>query len=56
MGLVEKTFSQGEVIIKEGDIGKSFFQIVKGKAGVYADYGKADPFRIAVLEAGEFFG
>ncbi len=56
MGLVEKTFSQGEVIIKEGDIGKSFFQIVKGKAGVYADYGKSDPFRIAVLEAGEFFG
>lgn len=56
MSFVEKTFSQGEVIIKEGDIGKSFFQIIKGKAGVYADYGKNDPFRIAVLEKGEFFG
>ena len=45
MSFVEKTFSQGEIIIKEGDIGKSFFQIIKGKAGVYADYGKDDPFR-----------
>ena len=56
MGLAEKTFSQGEVIIKEGDIGNSFFRILEGKAGVYADYGKDDPFRIAVLETGEYFG
>ncbi len=56
MGLTEKTYSQGEVIIKEGDIGKSFFRILDGKAGVYADYGKSDPFRIAVLEKGEYFG
>ena len=56
MGLVEKTFRQGEVIIKEGDIGKSFFRIIDGKAGVYAEYGKSDPMRLAVLEAGEYFG
>ena len=56
MSFVEKTFRQGEVIIKEGDIGKSFFQILEGKAGVYANYGKNDPMRIAVLEEGEYFG
>ena len=53
MSLVEKTFNQGEVIIKEGDIGKTFFRLLEGKAGVYADYGKNDPMRLAVLETGE---
>lgn len=56
MSLVEKTFNQGEVIIKEGDIGKTFFRLLEGKAGVYADYGKNDPMRLAVLETGEYFG
>lgn len=56
MSLAEKTFRQGEIIIKEGDIGNSFFQILNGKAGVYANYGKGDPLRIAVLEKGEYFG
>ncbi|MBR3056733.1 MAG: cyclic nucleotide-binding domain-containing protein [Clostridiales bacterium] len=56
MGLVEKIFKNGEVIIKEGDIGKSFFMLTEGKAGVYANYGKNDLFRIAVIEPGEYFG
>lgn len=56
MSLAEKTFRQGEVIVKEGDIGNSFFQILNGKVGVYANYGKGDPLRIAVLEKGEYFG
>lgn len=56
MGIAEKTFKKGEIIIKEGDIGKSFFQLVEGRAGVYADYDKKEPFRLAILEAGEFFG
>lgn len=56
MSLIEKTFNQGEVIIKEGDIGKTFFRLLEGKAGVYADYGKNDPMRLAVLETGEYFG
>ncbi len=56
MGLVERSFRNGEVIIKEGDIGKSFFRLLEGKAGVYADYGKSEPFKIGVLEAGEYFG
>lgn len=56
MSLAEKSFGNGEVIIKEGDTGRSFFRILEGKASVYADYGKKDPFRLAVLEAGEYFG
>lgn len=56
MSIVEKTFKNGEVIIKEGDIGKSFFQLVDGNAYVYAGYGKNDQVQLSVLNAGEFFG
>ncbi|MBP5491433.1 MAG: cyclic nucleotide-binding domain-containing protein [Clostridiales bacterium] len=56
MSLTEKTFKNGEEIIKAGDIGRSFFLLTEGKAGVYADYEKNNPFRIAVLEPGEYFG
>lgn len=56
MGAAERSYNKGEIIIREGDIGKSFFRILEGKAGVYADYDKKEPFRLAILEAGEFFG
>ena len=56
MSLSQKAFKTGEEIIKEGDIGKSFYLLTEGKAGVYANYEKNNPFRIAVLEPGEYFG
>ncbi len=56
MGLVEKTFKNGEVIVKEGDTGKSFFQLVEGSAYVYAGTGKDDQIKLGVMEAGEYFG
>ena len=56
MGLVEKTFKNGEVIVKEGDTGKSFFQLVDGSAYVYAGSGKDDQIKLGVMEAGEYFG
>ncbi|MBR2524676.1 MAG: cyclic nucleotide-binding domain-containing protein [Clostridiales bacterium] len=56
MGLVEKTFKNSEIIIKEGDTGKSFFQLLEGKADVYAGFGKDDQIKLSVLEAGEYFG
>ena len=31
MGLAEKTFKKGEIIIKEGDVGKTLFFINEGK-------------------------
>lgn len=56
MGSIEKSFRKGEIIMKEGDVGKSFFKLLEGKAGVYADYAKKNPFRLGFLNAGEFFG
>ena len=56
MGMTEKDYRSGEVIVKEGDTGKSFFMLLEGQASVYADYDKKEPLRLAVLEAGEFFG
>jgi len=56
MGMTEKEYRSGEVIVKEGETGKSFFMLLEGQASVYADYDKKDPLRLAVLEPGEFFG
>ena len=56
MSLTQKVFKNGEEIIREGDIGKSFFLLTEGKAGVYSNYEKNNPFRIAVIEPGEYFG
>ena len=56
MGIAVKTFNNGEVIINEGDSGKSIFRLVEGNADVIADYGTKEPFRLAVLKAGDYFG
>lgn len=56
MGLNVRSFNNGEVIINEGDTGRSVFRIVEGSADVIADYGKKEPFRLAVLKAGDYFG
>lgn len=56
MSNIEKTFANGEVIIKEGDIGNSFFQILDGNAGVYKNYGLEDQVKLTVLAPGQYFG
>ena len=56
MGLIERTYKNGEIIIKEGDNGTSFFRLLEGSAFVYAGFGKNDQVKLAVLEEGEFFG
>ena len=56
MSTISKTYSNGEVIIKEGDIGNSFFQIMEGNAGVYVNYGKEDQVKLTVLNKGQYFG
>lgn len=56
MALAEKKFRNGEVIVKEGDVGTSFFKIVDGSALVYAGFETDDPLKIAVIEKGEYFG
>lgn len=56
MGIAEKTFKSGEIIINAGETGRSFFRLVEGSAVVCADYGKKDQLEIAVIKAGEYFG
>ena len=56
MGLTEKKFKNGEVIVKEGDVGTSFFKIVSGSAVVYAGFESTDPLKIATINKGEYFG
>lgn len=56
MSTMEKTFGDGEIIIKEGDMGNSFFQLLEGTVGVYANYGSDDEVKYGVIEAGQYFG
>lgn len=56
MGIIEKTFRNGEIIINEGDIGRSFFQLLEGSALVYAGFGKNDQIKLATIKEGEYFG
>lgn len=53
---MERTISSGEIIIKEGDEGNTFFQLLEGKVGVYNNYGQEDQVQIAILEPGTYFG
>ena len=56
MSMIQKSFKKGEVIVKEGDTGKSFFFILEGSASVYGGFGKSNQLKIGDIEAGEFFG
>lgn len=56
MSTIEKTFSNGDIIIQEGDKGNTFFQILEGKVGVYKDYDKENETKLAILEQGQYFG
>lgn len=56
MSTIEKTFANGEIIIKEGDIGNSFFQLLEGNAEVYLNYGLDDQIKLTDLVPGKYFG
>jgi len=56
MSTFERTFNGGEVIIREGDTGNTFFQLLEGRVGVYKNYDKADEVQVAVIEPGQYFG
>lgn len=56
MSTNEKTFGAGEVIIKEGDSGNTFFQLLEGNVGVYQNYGQKDEVVVATLGPGQYFG
>lgn len=56
MSTIEKTFTDGQVIIKEGDAGNTFFQLLEGNVSVYKSYGQSDEVVVATLGAGQYFG
>ena len=56
MSTIEKTFANGEIIIKQGDLGHSFFQLLEGSAQVYLNYGEADQVKLTELVPGKYFG
>ena len=53
---IERKFSKGEVIFKQGDEGNSFFKIIEGSVEVLANYGEERERELTVLEAGAIFG
>ncbi len=52
----ELIFRKGEVIFRQGDIGKTFYQVTKGTAGVYLQYGEADQQKLTNVEKDQYFG
>ena len=56
MSMIEKTFNNGDIIIKEGETGNTFYYLLEGKVAVYKNYGESDEVQIRILEAGQYFG
>ncbi len=56
MNSVEKVFTAGEVIFREGDEGNCFYRILEGNVGVYVNYGTDDQLKLVTLAPGQFFG
>ena len=54
--MIEKQFDQGDVIIREGEYGDSFFQILSGTAAVTVQEGTSDEKKLTELHAGDYFG
>ena len=53
---MEKIFRKGEVIIREGDSGSTFYRILSGTAGVYLQYGEPGQIKLTDMQPGQYFG
>jgi CRP-like cAMP-binding protein len=53
---VERVYAAGEPVIRQGDPGASLFVIMSGRVEVTAQPEGAPSVRLAVLEAGDYFG
>ncbi|MGB5921767.1 MAG: cyclic nucleotide-binding domain-containing protein, partial [Syntrophobacteria bacterium] len=49
-------FSAGEIIIREGDPGRSIYVILNGRVRVFTRDYEANEEELAILEEGQFFG
>ncbi|HJY83639.1 MAG TPA: cyclic nucleotide-binding domain-containing protein [Candidatus Binatia bacterium] len=52
----ERAYSQGSVVVREGESGDSLFLIGRGSAQVTLQGPDGQPSPLAVLKAGDFFG
>lgn len=51
-----KTFEPGDVVIKEGDAGDSFYVVISGKAEATQKGRGGRPVRLGLMNAGSYFG
>ena len=56
MTLYHRNYQQGEVVFKEGEIGRALFIIESGKIALHKKDRKGNLRELAVLEGGDFFG
>lgn len=54
--LIAERVPKGRTIIKEGEDGRRFYIVARGKVAVSASVGKGRQRRLAILEDGDFFG
>ena len=52
----KRVFSENEVVFREGDLGRSFYRIESGTAGVYLCYGEKDQRKLTEMKPGQYFG
>lgn len=51
-----KTYKKNEIIFREGEEGKTMFDIWYGKVGIYSAYGTPEQKLLTILEDDAFFG
>ena len=51
-----KEYQKGDVIIRQGEDGNSFFQIRGGSVGIYVNYGELDELKLTELKQWGIFG
>ena len=49
-------FEQNSVIFREGDPGRSMFEVLKGAVSIYSDWGTKEQQVLSTIEAGSVFG
>jgi small-conductance mechanosensitive channel/CRP-like cAMP-binding protein len=52
----EQVYAAGEPVIRQGDVGDSMFVVTDGRVEVTAEQSGVEPVRLAVLNAGDYFG
>ncbi len=54
--LVSRDYQPGEMLCKEGDIGRALFILESGTVEVTRKAGTSEPRRLALLKSGDYFG